>query len=129
MFFFFFFLVVDIALTRIIATTSYADAARAFSLLSLTLSLSLFYDAFVLLRRNRRRWSANKRKPHAAVNLYFSCQDGSVFKVQKKYAPYFMLATSSGSEHEVEAYVRRKHKEHVKEVELVDKEDLDLKTI
>ena len=67
------------------------------------------------------------QKPHAAVNLYFSCQDGSVFKVQKKYAPYFMLATSSGSEHEVEAYVRRKHKEHVKEVELVDKEDLDLK--
>ena len=67
------------------------------------------------------------QKPHAAVNLYFSCQDGSVFKVQKKYAPYFMLATSPGSEHEVEAYVRRKHKEHVKEVELVDKEDLDLK--
>jgi len=67
------------------------------------------------------------QKPHAAVNLYFSCQDGSVFKVQKKYAPYFMLATSPGSEHEVEAYVRRKHKEHVKDVELVDKEDLDLK--
>ena len=38
-----------------------------------------------------------------------------------------MLATSPGSEHEVEAYVRRKHKEHVKDVELVDKEDLDLK--
>ena len=67
------------------------------------------------------------QKPHAAVNLYFACQDGSVFKVQKKYAPYFLLATSPGSEHEVEAYVRRKHKENAKDVELVDKEDLDLK--
>lgn len=61
------------------------------------------------------------------MNLYFTQQDGSVFKVQKKYAPYFLLATTAGSEHEVEAYVRRKHKEHVKDVELVDKEDLDLK--
>ena len=66
-------------------------------------------------------------KAYAAVNCYFMAQDGSTFKAQVKYAPYFYLATKTGCEHEVEALLRRKYGEQVLDVEMVDKEDLDLK--
>jgi hypothetical protein len=42
-------------------------------------------------------------KEFSAVNCYFMQQDGSTFKAQVKYAPYFLLATKPNCEHDVEA--------------------------
>ena len=55
------------------------------------------------------------------------CQDGSTFKSQVKYAPYFLLACKDGTENEVESFLRRRYDGTVLEIEHVDKEDLDLK--
>jgi len=66
-------------------------------------------------------------KTFAAVNCFFMCEDGSTFKAQARYAPYFYIATKTGCEHEVEALLRRKYGEYVEDIVMVDKEDLDLK--
>ncbi|CAL55806.1 DNA polymerase epsilon, catalytic subunit A,C-terminal [Ostreococcus tauri] len=66
-------------------------------------------------------------KAFAAVNLYFMEQDGSTFKAQVKYKPYFYVATKTGCEHEVEALLRRRYGEQIADVVMEDKEDLDLK--
>ena len=70
---------------------------------------------------------AESGRAYAAVNCFFMSQDGSTFKAQVRYAPYFYLATKTGCEHEVEALLRRKYAEQLMDVEMVDKEDLDLK--
>jgi DNA polymerase epsilon subunit 1 len=61
------------------------------------------------------------------VNCYFMQQDGSTFKAQVKYAPYFLLATKPECEHDVEAFLRRRYDGKINDVRMVDKEDLDLK--
>ncbi|KAK9830879.1 hypothetical protein WJX81_001263 [Elliptochloris bilobata] len=63
----------------------------------------------------------------AAVNCYFMCQDGSMFKAQVAFAPYFYLHVQDDMEREVEAYLRRKHPAAISAVEAVAREDLDLK--
>ncbi|GJP47493.1 hypothetical protein CLOM_g6680 [Closterium sp. NIES-68] len=62
----------------------------------------------------------------SCVNLYFMCQNGSTFKAQVKYEPYFYIATKERREMEVDAYLRRKYEGLITEIEAVEKEDLDL---
>jgi hypothetical protein len=42
------------------------------------------------------------QKEFSAVNCYFMQQDGTTFKAQVKYAPYFLLACKPNCEHDVE---------------------------
>jgi DNA polymerase epsilon subunit 1 len=67
------------------------------------------------------------QKEFSAVNCYFMQQDGQTFKAQVRYAPYFLLATKPDCEHDVEAFLRRRHEGKIHDVVMVDKEDLDLK--
>lgn len=67
------------------------------------------------------------QKEFSAVNCYFMQQDGSTFKAQVKYAPYFLLATKPNCEHDVEAFLRRRYEGRIHDVHVVEKEDLDLK--
>ena len=66
-------------------------------------------------------------KAYAAVCCYFMSEDGSTFKARVKYAPYLYVAAKTSCEHEVEALLRRKYSDTLLDVEIVDKEDLDLK--
>lgn len=63
----------------------------------------------------------------SAIDAYFQCQDGSMFKARVPFAPYFYLVIKDDMEREVEGYLRRKFETRIKEVEVVYKEDLDLK--
>eukprot|EP00898_Chlorokybus_atmophyticus_P000434 jgi/Chlat1/1391/Chrsp12S02054 len=54
-------------------------------------------------------------------------QDGSTFKAHMKFAPYFYVGTTPGKELEVESYLRRRYETRILDVEIVQKEDLDLK--
>eukprot|EP00899_Mesostigma_viride_P020528 jgi/Mesvir1/28477/Mv15897-RA.2 len=63
----------------------------------------------------------------SALNCYFMCQDGSTFRAQVVYPPYFYVRTKPGTELEVEAFLRRKFEGSLREIEHVEKEDLDLK--
>ena len=63
----------------------------------------------------------------AAVNCYFQCQDGSGFKAQIPFSPYFYVITRPGREGDVEGYLRRKHGAAVRDCSVVSMEDLDLK--
>ncbi|WCJ41776.1 DNA polymerase epsilon catalytic subunit A [Euphorbia peplus] len=64
---------------------------------------------------------------HSCVDLYFVTQDGSAFKSKFKFRPYFYAATKENMEMEVEAYLRRRFESQVADVEIVEKEDLNLK--
>ncbi|XP_019095087.1 PREDICTED: DNA polymerase epsilon catalytic subunit A-like [Camelina sativa] len=66
-------------------------------------------------------------KVYSCVDLYFVTQDGFSFKTKYKFRPYFYLATKDSLELEVEAYLRRRYERQVAGIEIVDKEDLDLK--
>jgi len=66
-------------------------------------------------------------RPVAAVNCYFQCQDGTGFKAQIPFAPYFYVITRPGREGDVEGYLRRKHAAAVRDCSVVSMEDLDLK--
>ncbi|GAB4815178.1 hypothetical protein N2152v2_002224 [Parachlorella kessleri] len=63
----------------------------------------------------------------SCVSCYFMCQDGSMFKAQVEYSPYFFLQVKDDLEMEVDSYLRRKFEGAIKDVEVVFKEDLDLK--
>ncbi|KAK9824549.1 hypothetical protein WJX72_011249 [[Myrmecia] bisecta] len=63
----------------------------------------------------------------SGLNCYFMCQDGSMFKAQLIYAPYFYLAVKGDLEMEVDSYLRRKYEIAIKDIEIVYREDLDLK--
>ncbi|XP_051120943.1 DNA polymerase epsilon catalytic subunit A-like [Andrographis paniculata] len=67
------------------------------------------------------------RKVYSSVDLYFVCQDGSMFKAKYKYRPYFYAATKEKMELDVEAYLRRRYEGEVADIKIVEKEDLDLK--
>ncbi|KAL6634447.1 hypothetical protein ACP70R_027118 [Stipagrostis hirtigluma subsp. patula] len=64
---------------------------------------------------------------YSCVDLYFVSQDGSTFKVKHKFRPYFYAATKDKMELEVEAYIRRRYEGEISEIEIIEKEDLDLK--
>ncbi|GJM85088.1 hypothetical protein PR202_ga01509 [Eleusine coracana subsp. coracana] len=66
-------------------------------------------------------------KIYSCVDLYFVSQDGSTFKVKYKFRPYFYAATKDKMELEVEAYLRRRYEGEISDVEIIEKEDLDLK--
>eukprot|EP00878_Enallax_costatus_P014648 GHUV01015324.1.p1 GENE.GHUV01015324.1~~GHUV01015324.1.p1 ORF type:complete len:660 (+),score=216.28 GHUV01015324.1:148-1980(+) len=63
----------------------------------------------------------------SAVDCYFQCQDGSMFKARVPHAPYFYLMVKDDCERDVEVWLRRKFESRIREVEVVLKEDLDLK--
>ncbi|XP_022862888.1 DNA polymerase epsilon catalytic subunit A-like [Olea europaea var. sylvestris] len=67
------------------------------------------------------------RKMYSCVDLYFVCQDGSTFKTKYKFRPYFYAATKDKMEIDVEAYLRRRYEGQIADIEIVEKEDLDLK--
>lgn len=66
-------------------------------------------------------------KVHSCVNLYFASQDGSTFKCKYKFRPYFYAATKDKMEMDVEAYLRRRYESEIADIEIVEKEDLNLK--
>ncbi|KAL3518505.1 hypothetical protein ACH5RR_021094 [Cinchona calisaya] len=64
---------------------------------------------------------------YSCVDLYFVCQDGSTFKAKYRYKPYFYAATKPKMEIDVEAYLRRRYEGQIADIEIIEKEDLDLK--
>ncbi|KAJ1279266.1 hypothetical protein BS78_04G142600 [Paspalum vaginatum] len=66
-------------------------------------------------------------KIYSCVDLYFVSQDGSTFKVKYKFRPYFYAATKDKMELEVEAYIRRRYEGEISDIEIIEKDDLDLK--
>eukprot|EP01018_Ginkgo_biloba_P017404 Gb_06608 [translate_table: standard] len=66
-------------------------------------------------------------KTFSCVDLYFVSQDGSTFKSKYKFAPYFYVATKEKMELEVDAYLRRRYEGQIADIEIIEKEDLDLK--
>jgi DNA polymerase epsilon subunit 1 len=69
----------------------------------------------------------NDNVTFSCVNLYFMCQDGSTFKAQFKFAPYFYIGTKENTELEVDAYLRRRYEGQIANIQVVSKEDLGLK--
>ncbi|XP_031270603.1 DNA polymerase epsilon catalytic subunit A-like [Pistacia vera] len=69
----------------------------------------------------------DSHKVYSCIDLYFVSQDGSTFKAKYKFRPYFYAATKDKLEMDVEAYLRRRYESQIADVEIVDKEDLDLK--
>ncbi|XP_021832845.1 DNA polymerase epsilon catalytic subunit A-like isoform X1 [Prunus avium] len=67
------------------------------------------------------------RKVYSCVDLYFVSQDGSAFKSKYKFRPYFYAASKEKMEMDVEAYLRRRYENQIADIEIVEKEDLDLK--
>lgn len=62
----------------------------------------------------------------SAVDYYFIEDDGARFKATLPYKPYFYVSTVKGTEQEVASYLSRKYGGSINQVELVQKEDLDL---
>ncbi|KAI3783594.1 hypothetical protein L1987_42678 [Smallanthus sonchifolius] len=67
------------------------------------------------------------QKVYSCVDLYFVCQDGSTFKVKYKFRPYFYASTKDKMEMDVDAYLRRRYQGQIADIQIVEKEDLDLK--
>ena len=63
----------------------------------------------------------------SCVSCYFMCQDGSMFKAQVDFAPYFYIIVKEGMESEVDSLVRRKLEGGLRDSVILDREDLDLK--
>ncbi|KAL6523491.1 hypothetical protein OROGR_017094 [Orobanche gracilis] len=66
-------------------------------------------------------------KVYSCVDLYFVCQDGSNFKAKYKFRPYFYAATKDKMEMDVDAYLRRQYEGQLSDIQIVEKDDLDLK--
>ncbi|XP_050220537.1 DNA polymerase epsilon catalytic subunit A-like isoform X2 [Mercurialis annua] len=81
-----------------------------------------------LLTLSSSSWEDQEtRRVHSCVDLYFVSQDGSAFKSQFKFHPYFYAATKDKMEMDVDAYLRRRYESQIADIEIVEKEDLDLK--
>ncbi|PRP86874.1 hypothetical protein PROFUN_03622 [Planoprotostelium fungivorum] len=66
--------------------------------------------------------------PIAALDMFFIQEDGSSFKASMPFEPYFYLSCKEVDHYtELEQYIRRKHDKHLTTVEIVQKEDLQLK--
>ncbi|CAK7329328.1 unnamed protein product [Dovyalis caffra] len=65
----------------------------------------------------------------SCVDLYFVSQDGSAFKSKYKFRPYFYAATKEKMEMDVEGYLRRRYESQIADIEIVEKEDLDLRDL
>ncbi|GAA0141587.1 DNA metabolism protein [Lithospermum erythrorhizon] len=66
-------------------------------------------------------------KEYSCIDCYFVCQDGSAFKVKHKFRPYFYAATKDKMEMDVDAYLRRRYENQIADIEILEKDDLDLK--
>ncbi|KAF5727520.1 DNA polymerase epsilon catalytic subunit A [Tripterygium wilfordii] len=66
-------------------------------------------------------------KVYSCIDLYFVTQDGSSFKSKCRFRPYFYAATKEKMEMDVDAYLRRRFESQIADIEIVDKEDLELK--
>ena len=62
----------------------------------------------------------------AAVDYYFIQDDGATFKATVEYDPYFLIAVKKRKEAEVEEWCRRKFDGLVKNIQRIDKEDLQM---
>jgi len=62
----------------------------------------------------------------AGVDFYFIGEDGDNFKATVEYDPYFLIAVKRGREAEVEEWCKRMFEGLVKQVNRVDKEDLQM---
>lgn len=62
----------------------------------------------------------------AAVDYYFLEEDGNTFKATIGYDPYFLIAVKRGKEAEVDEWCRRKFEGLIKDIERVEKEDLQM---
>ncbi|XP_077235840.1 DNA polymerase epsilon catalytic subunit A-like [Tasmannia lanceolata] len=69
----------------------------------------------------------DNNKTYSCVDLYFVSQDGSTFKSKYKFSPYFYAATKEKMQIDVEAYLRRRYEGQIADIEIMEKEDLDLK--
>ncbi|KAK8952512.1 DNA polymerase epsilon catalytic subunit A [Platanthera zijinensis] len=67
------------------------------------------------------------QKIYSCVDLFFVCQDGSTFKAKNVFRPYFYVATKGKMQLEVDAYLRRRYESEIANIEIVEKEDLNLK--
>ncbi|KAD4583994.1 hypothetical protein E3N88_21595 [Mikania micrantha] len=94
------------------------------------------FDAFIegekrlgwLLTFTSSSWEdQDTQNVYSCVDLYFVCQDGSTFKVKYKFRPYFYAATKDKMELDVDAYLRRRYQGQIADIQIVEKEDLDLK--
>ncbi|CAG9465602.1 unnamed protein product [Pedinophyceae sp. YPF-701] len=63
----------------------------------------------------------------SSVTCFFVCEDGSMFRAKVPFAPYFYLHVRDGHEPDVEAFLRRRFEGVIKDCEVVEREDLDLK--
>ncbi|GAX75625.1 hypothetical protein CEUSTIGMA_g3069.t1 [Chlamydomonas eustigma] len=63
----------------------------------------------------------------SAVDCYFMCQDGDMFKARVGFSPYFYIQVSDDQEAEVEGWLRRKFEGMIQSTDMVMREDLDLK--
>ncbi|KAG2448389.1 hypothetical protein HYH02_006971, partial [Chlamydomonas schloesseri] len=98
---------------------------------------ALGWKLFTTTGEERLGWLMNIQSSHmadkdsgqvvAAVDCYFMCQDGSMFKARLAFSPYFYIRVQEGREVEAETYLRRKCEGAIREVALVEREDLDLK--
>lgn len=61
---------------------------------------------------------------YAGVDYYFLDEEGGYFKVTMQYDPYFLVKCRTGTETEVEEYLRKFLESSVKNVEQITKEDL-----
>ncbi|KAJ8768060.1 hypothetical protein K2173_021000 [Erythroxylum novogranatense] len=66
-------------------------------------------------------------KVFSCVDLFFVSQDGSTFKSKYKFRPYFYAAVKEKMEMDVDAFLRRRYENQIVDIEIVGKEDLDLK--
>ncbi|XP_020214340.1 DNA polymerase epsilon catalytic subunit A isoform X3 [Cajanus cajan] len=66
-------------------------------------------------------------KTYSCIDLYFVAQDGSSFKSKFRFRPYFYVATKDKMEMDVEAYLRRRFEGQIADIEIIEKEDLNLK--
>ncbi|XP_066545416.1 DNA polymerase epsilon catalytic subunit A [Amia ocellicauda] len=63
----------------------------------------------------------------SAVDYYFIQEDGSRFKVALPFKPYFYIATKRNCEREVISFLSKKFQGKIAKLEIVPKEDLDLR--
>ncbi|PHT69169.1 DNA polymerase epsilon catalytic subunit B [Capsicum annuum] len=81
-----------------------------------------------LLTLSSSSWEDQEtHKVYSCVDLYFVCQDGSTFKVKYRFRPYFYVATKDKMEMDVDSYLRRRYESKIADIEVLEKEDLDLK--
>ena len=62
----------------------------------------------------------------AGVDFYFIEEDGGTFKATLEYDPYFLIAVKKNKEAEVEEWCRRAFEGLVKNVNRIEKEDLQM---